>query len=246
MNKNRKFKKTIAAAAALLMGASALFPAAAVPASAAETKTWGEIAVNPDIHYQTLEGWGTSLCWWGNVIGSWGDADWNGNGRPDREEIAELAFSPEYLNLNIVRYNVGGGDKEDTSIKRIEGVVPGWTEDMTGTKDGSGAFDPDAFYSKSTEEMSDAGQLWMLEQEPRLRTVRLCLDHDAAGIEAAGRLTDALRERGYEDVSVLRPEYKDWAEDLKALIRAAAKNNPPDSAIFPKITYICTTYPRPA
>ena len=63
---------------------------------------------------------------------------------------------------------------------------------------------------------SEQAMLWMLEQEPRLRTVRLCLDHDATGIEAAGRLTDALRERGYEDVSVLRPEYKDWAEDLKA------------------------------
>ena len=185
MNKNRKFKKTIAAAAALLMGASALFPAAAVPASAAETKTWGEIAVNPDIHYQTLEGWGTSLCWWGNVIGSWGDADWNGNGRPDREEIAELAFSPEYLNLNIVRYNVGGGDKEDTSIKRIEGIVPGWTEDMTGTKDGSGAFDPDAFYGKSTEEMSDAGQLWMLEQANQYRK-------DYA--EATGQENDIINE----------------------------------------------------
>ena len=42
---------------------------------------------------------------------------------------------------------------------------------------------------------SEQAMLWMLEQEPRLRTVRLCLDHDAAGIEAAGRLTDALRER---------------------------------------------------
>ena len=168
MNKNRKYKKAIAAAMALTLGAASLFPAAA-PVSAAENSATGEIAVNPDIHYQTLEGWGTSLCWWGNVIGSWGDADWNGNGRPDREEIAELAFSPEYLNLNIVRYNVGGGDKEDTSIKRIEGIVPGWTEDMTGTKDGSGAFDADAFYSKTTEEMSDAGQLWMLEQANQYR-----------------------------------------------------------------------------
>lgn len=98
----------------------------------------GDIKLNPEVHYQTLKGWGTSLCWWGNIIGSWGDADYNNNGTPDREEIAELAFSPEYLNLNIVRYNVGGGDKEDTSIKRCEGIVPGWTEDMTGKKDGTG------------------------------------------------------------------------------------------------------------
>ena len=155
---------------AAVMGTAAVFPAMALPVMAAgEGAGQGEIAVSPDIHYQTLEGWGTSLCWWGNVIGSWGDADWNGNGRPDREEIAELAFSPEYLNLNIVRYNVGGGDKEDTTIKRIEGIVPGWTEDMTGTRDGSGEFSADAFYSKSTEEMSDAGQLWMLEQANQYR-----------------------------------------------------------------------------
>ena len=155
---------------AAVMGTAAAFPAMTLTVRAAGDGSGpGEIKVSPDIHYQTLEGWGTSLCWWGNVIGSWGDADWNGNGRPDREEIAELAFSPEYLNLNIVRYNVGGGDKEDTSIKRIEGIVPGWTEDMTGTRDGSGEFDADAFYSRPTEEMSDAGQLWMLEQANQYR-----------------------------------------------------------------------------
>lgn len=135
----------------------------------------GKISIDPNIHYQTLEGWGTSLCWWGNVIGSWGDQDFNGNGRPDREEIAELAFSPEYLNLNIVRYNVGGGDKEDTSIKRIEGVVPGWSKDIYGVDDpakdenGVTAKVADDFYTKSTEEMNDAGQLWMLEQANKYR-----------------------------------------------------------------------------
>lgn len=142
-----------------------------IPASKAHAanQAAGEISVNPQIHYQTLEGWGTSLCWWGNSIGSWGDKDFNGNGRPDREEIAELAFSPEYLNFNIVRYNVGGGDKPDTSIKRVEGLVPGWTADMTGISDGTGTFDSEAFYAKDTEDMNDAGQLWMLEQANKYR-----------------------------------------------------------------------------
>ena len=171
MRKKKRFKQAAAGMSALAIGASTILSAmAGIPAMAAgEQKTAGEIAVNPDIHYQTLDGWGTSLCWWGNIIGSWGDADWNGNGRADREEIAELAFSPEYLNLNIVRYNVGGGDKENSSIKRCEGLVPGWTEDMTGTKDGSGEFNSEAFYGKTTEEMSDAGQLWMLEQANKYR-----------------------------------------------------------------------------
>lgn len=171
MKKKKRFKQAAAGMSALVMGASMVLSAIAeVPVMAAgEENTTGEIAVNPDIHYQTLDGWGTSLCWWGNIIGSWGDADWNGNGRADREEIAELAFSPEYLNMNIVRYNVGGGDKADSSIKRCEGLVPGWTKDMTGTEDGSGAFNSEAFYGKTTEEMSDAGQLWMLEQANKYR-----------------------------------------------------------------------------
>ena len=59
--------------------------------------------------------------------------------------------------------------------------------------------------------------LWMLEKDPRLQKVVLCLDHDAAGIEATGRLTDILVEHGYTQVSVQRPDYKDWDEDLKAL-----------------------------
>ena len=35
---------------------------------------------------------------------------------------------------------------------------------------------------------SEHAMLWMLEKDPRLQKVVLCLDHDAAGIEATGRL----------------------------------------------------------
>ena len=34
-------------------------------------------------------------------------------------------------------------------------------------------------------------------KDPRIQRVVLCLDHDAAGIEATGRLTDILREHGH-------------------------------------------------
>ncbi len=63
---------------------------------------------------------------------------------------------------------------------------------------------------------AEHAMLWMLEQNPNIRTVCLCLDHDAAGIEANGRLTDILREHGYDEVGVLQSEYKDWNEDIKA------------------------------
>lgn len=63
---------------------------------------------------------------------------------------------------------------------------------------------------------SGHAMLWILEQDPKLRHIALCLDHDPAGIEAGGRLTDLLREHGYDSVGMLQPEHKDWNEDLKA------------------------------
>ena len=63
---------------------------------------------------------------------------------------------------------------------------------------------------------AEHAMLWMLEQNPGLRTVCLCLDHDEAGIEASGRLAELLHEHGYDDVGILLPEHKDWNEALKA------------------------------
>ena len=62
---------------------------------------------------------------------------------------------------------------------------------------------------------AEHAMLWMLEQNPKLQKIILCLDHDAAGIEAEGRLTDILREHGYTQVASLRSINKDWDEDLK-------------------------------
>jgi O-glycosyl hydrolase len=45
-----------------------------------------------------FQGWGVSLCWWANVVG----------GYSNRDDYADLAFKT--LKLNIVRYNIGGGE----------------------------------------------------------------------------------------------------------------------------------------
>ena len=49
-----------------------------------------------------FDGWGTSLCWFGNAVGRWSE--------PQRSEIADLLFSPGGLGLTVVRYNIGGGE----------------------------------------------------------------------------------------------------------------------------------------
>lgn len=57
---------------------------------------------------QTIDGWGTSLCWWANAAGGWTMK--GHSGQEVREELMRLFFSEEGLDFNIVRYNIGGGD----------------------------------------------------------------------------------------------------------------------------------------
>jgi hypothetical protein len=61
--------------------------------------------------------------------------------------------------------------------------------------------------------------MWMLEQDPGIQEVALCLDNDAAGIAAAVRLTEILKQAGYDNVSRLLPKYKDWNDALCASFR---------------------------
>lgn len=60
------------------------------------------VTIDPSIRHQLNEGWGVSLCWWANMCG-----------RFDEQRIDSLIdwlVSPEGLNYNIFRYNIGGGD----------------------------------------------------------------------------------------------------------------------------------------
>ena len=66
--------------------------------------------VNALKKYQTLTGFGVSACWWAQDIGNSENAD----------EVARLLYSDEGLALNVYRYNLGGGEKENPS-SRIRG-----------------------------------------------------------------------------------------------------------------------------
>ena len=54
-----------------------------------------------------------------------------------------------------------------------------------------------------------------LRQNPKLGTVYLCLDNDEAGEDACDGMMDTLEDMGC-DVERLRPEGKDWNDDLRA------------------------------
>ncbi|MBQ8503262.1 MAG: hypothetical protein IJ491_03180 [Clostridia bacterium] len=63
-------------------------------------------------------GWGTSLCWWAHRIGG---------SEKLTNEAAQLFFGDDGLRLNIMRYNIGGGDDPTHNhIQRTDSDIPGW------------------------------------------------------------------------------------------------------------------------
>ncbi len=68
-----------------------------------------------------FKGWGTSLCWWANRVG---------HSEKLISDAADLFFDKEKgLGLNIMRYNIGGGDDPThTHIKRTDSMMPGFLE----------------------------------------------------------------------------------------------------------------------
>ena len=62
-------------------------------------------SVFPEAKRQIMEGWGVSLCWWANMCGRWSEKD--------IDKLIDWMVSPEGLNWNVFRYNIGGGDDPD-------------------------------------------------------------------------------------------------------------------------------------
>ncbi len=63
--------------------------------------------------------------------------------------------------------------------------------------------------------VSEQALLKILEINPNLSHVSLCLDHDTAGIEASEKIADMLKEKNF-GCNRLLSNKKDWNEDLKA------------------------------
>ena len=62
-----------------------------------------KISVDPEKEYQTIDGFGSSACWWSQYAGASENA----------EAISELLFGESGLGLNIYRYNIGAGEAEN-------------------------------------------------------------------------------------------------------------------------------------
>jgi O-glycosyl hydrolase len=59
------------------------------------------VFVNPNVVViENFEGWGTSLAWWPDILGAMAE--------DVITEVTTALFSPDKLNMNIVRYTIGG------------------------------------------------------------------------------------------------------------------------------------------
>src|SRR5215472_18941511 len=86
-------------------------------AARAQANTGRRTIVDPSIQYQTFGGWGTSLAWWGNVVGGFPE--------PARSDYIQKVFDPiDGLGLNVVRYNIGGGENPDYHFMEYRAAVP--------------------------------------------------------------------------------------------------------------------------
>lgn len=185
VNVNKKVAALVATAVMLGGGASV-----AGSANAASAIPDDAVVVTPNPWYANgpFDGWGTSLAWFANATGNYGEegfvtnrdeiskeayAKALENGKQLREAFYESIFGEDGLDLNMARYNIGGGNATDVAygypFMRQGAAVPGyWADTISGVaakqanKDQvAEAFDPsdDAHYDWS----KGASQEWWLK-----------------------------------------------------------------------------------
>ncbi|WP_022885879.1 glycoside hydrolase [Glaciibacter superstes] len=119
---------TVLAFSAISIGLSGV---TSPPASAAEANPV-TITPNPAYQNEAFEGWGTSLVWFANATGDYPEAV--------RQDLFDKVFGEDGLNLNIARYNIGGGNASDVpSYLRPGGAVDGWWNPDLDASDADGA-----------------------------------------------------------------------------------------------------------
>jgi len=137
MTKSSGRRRALATTVVLALGATGIGTGvAAAPAVAAPAATPLTITPNPAYQNEAFEGWGTSLVWFANATGGYPEAV--------RQDLFDKVFGEDGLNLNIARYNIGGGNASDVPpYLRAGGAVDGWWNPDLVASDTDGAISSD-------------------------------------------------------------------------------------------------------
>lgn len=152
---SKKIGSITAAAAATvsLLLAGAMTPQPLALAETAQNGNVTTVTLNPWYAHDSFDGWGTSLAWLANATGNYGeqgsiavssgdaaaDAKALEYGKQLRDDFYKAIFDENGLDLNMVRYNIGGGNASDVAygfpFMRQGAAVPGyWADDSDGSK----------------------------------------------------------------------------------------------------------------
>ena len=99
------------------------------------------VTISPTQQYQTIQGWGSSMAWWANIIGGWSTSQ--------KTALADALFNPTTgIGLNVLRYNFGADGPGNTCHNQMQpgGNVP--------------SFEPTAGNYVWT---NDANQMWFAQ-----------------------------------------------------------------------------------
>ncbi|MBL0884776.1 RICIN domain-containing protein [Myceligenerans indicum] len=142
----------IALTAATAGGLAVAEPA---PPSADAVET---VTVRPDPSYAggEWEGWGSSLVWSANATGDYPDEI--------RDRLVDLTYGHDGLNLNIARYNIGGGNAPGVrdDYMKTGATMPGWWQ----APEGIGVDDRDWWDPDNPDDWNwdaDANQRWWVD-----------------------------------------------------------------------------------
>jgi O-glycosyl hydrolase len=160
-----------------------------------------KINIDPAAQYQEFEGWGTSLAWFGNVIGGWSE--------PVKNAIADMLFDQEQgLGLNVVRYNIGGGENPDHDHLRIGGDVPGYKPAEDGGYDWTADANQRWFLQAAIERGANIKEAFS-NSPPYWMTNSGCVSGSADGV------SNNLKDDYYDDFAdylteVVRHFHEEW------------------------------------
>lgn len=150
-------RRLLTAAVAVAAAAGLLSPAVAPTAAVAQPGSAVTVRVDPSYQHPEFEGWGTSLVWFANITG----------GYPDeiRTRLVDMLFGAEGLNLNLARYNIGGGNAPDVrdDYMKLGATMEGFWDAPAGTTredmDWWNPNNPDHW-----DWQADANQRWWVDQ----------------------------------------------------------------------------------
>ncbi|MFI1359335.1 glycoside hydrolase [Streptomyces sp. NPDC020898] len=152
----QRIARALAPTVPLVLGAGLLVPQPAAGADAAALSSV-TVRVDPSYQQQEFEGWGTSLVWFANATGGYPE--------PVRRQLVDMLFGEDGLDLNIARYNIGGGNAPDV---RKDYMKAGATMDgFWKAPEGTTQKDMDWWDPNNPDHWdwdADAGQRWWVDQ----------------------------------------------------------------------------------